>query len=358
MKNKDKKNLAVIFLSILFFASAMSTQNVKGLGVSHRDSSWASLVLTGPDLTAPGSAEIYTLSGTFSTNVSGSVHLKLWINTASQQQEVIFDNFVLNSRNYLAGSSFVKSYQVMIPTDAESNNFVYATIDAVSSYIVNVAVTLIQNPTYSELQNQVFQLQTDLTNLEIKLSNLNSTYTNLLANYNGLLNNSASDRSSLLAQIGNLQTQLNDLNSTNSDLQFQITNLQTEKTNLLTQASTLQQNNSNLQAQVNTLQTENNELISQNTVLQDQVSQLQYNSTNLQIIINTLTNQSSSIQSQLNNFQAENNDLKATNNTISTLMYLATFVAIVFIAATAYIIFIVVRGKDSKNTSENETPVS
>jgi hypothetical protein len=67
----------------------------------------------------------------------------------------------------------------------------------------------------------------------------------------------------------------------------------------------------------------------------------------MQVIVDTLNSKAAALQLQVE-------DLQATNGTISILMYLATFLAVIFVVTTVSIIVIVVKRK--KTTSE-EAPL-
>ena len=373
MKTGYIKKALVAILAVLVLVSIVLAPSAKALTLSYNDSVWSSLSVTGPDVTRPGNSEIYTVSGRLSLNMTGSVHVTLWLNSTSQVQKTLLNTIVLPSGTYQAGNNFVQSYQVIIPSDAANNKYLYANLDAGASHFTSIILTLVQNPTYSELQTQVVQLQTNVTNLgsqvnnlqtqldaakanstslQNQLTSLNSTYKTLLANYNSLVSNSTSDKSALLSQISVLEGELNNLNSTNAALQSQLAGLQsqlneaqTNSTSLSSQVAILKGNNSALQTQANNLQTDKDSLLNQTASLQNPVSRLQFNSTNLQTMVDNLSNQTSTLHLQVS-------DLQSKNSTTSILMYLATFVAVAFIVATAYIILIVVKRKE-KITEEN-----
>ena len=369
-------------LAVLVLVSIVFAPSAKALTLTFNDSVWSSLSVTGPDVTRPGNSEIFTVKGGLSLNMTGSVHVTLFLNSTSNVQETLLNTIVLASGTYLAGNGFVQSYQVTIPNDAANNKYIYANLDAGASHFTNIVLTLVQNSTYPELQTQIVQLQANVTSLSAQVNSLqtqlntakanstslqnqltsvNSTYTTLLANYNSLVSNSTSDKSALLSQISVLEDELSSLISTNAALQSQLAELQsdnsviqsqlngaqTNNTSLSSQVAVLKSNNSALQTQVNSLQADKDSLLNQTTVLQNQVSRLQFNSTNLQTMVDNLNNQTSTLRLQVS-------DLQSKNSTTSILMYLATFVAVAFIAATAYIILIVVKRKGNKT---EETPL-
>lgn len=376
MKSRNLKNLLMPILASMLLLSIVLIPSAKALTLNYNDSVWASLSVTGPDLAKPGNVEIYTVLGSLSSNMTGFVYLTLWVNSTSGVQENIFSTYVLSSGSYLAGNSFIQSYQVTIPNDTANNEYVYATLNAGTSQISKIVLTLVQNVTYSGLQSLYIQAQSNIvhlttevnslqnqlniatansTNLQQQLDEVNSNYATLLSEYKSLSNSSTSDISTLQSNITALKNQLSSLNSTNNQLQSQITALQTQNGQLQTQLNqvqtdnaslssevdTLKQNNTSLQNQVTTLQADKASLLNQTSTLQTQTNKLQFNNTNMQYLINVLNNQTISLQSQVK-------DLQSKNTSTSILMYLATVIAVIFVVATAYILITVVKRKGKK----------
>ena len=384
MRTLNKKQVLVGILAITVLASLMLAPSAKAMNITYSNTFFTYLTITGPDQTRPGNTETYTISGSLGSNMSGSVRLRLWLYTNTQTLRILIDTDVLATGNYLAGSFFIKSYPIIIPSDADNNKYVYAQIDAGTSRLTNLTVTLVQNPTYSELQTQVSQLQTQVNNLTTQLSTLQNQLNTLQANNTNLQNqvgNLTIEKAALQLQVNNLQgnnsalqAQLSILNGSSTELQSQLATLQTEKTALQAQVNSLQTEKSSLQAQVNDLQANNTELgsqvvglqsdkaslqilvnnldgnntelLNQTNNLQAQVNNLQLNCTNLQAIVDTFSLQIASLKLQAS-------ELESQNSTNTILMYLATGVAAAFIAVTGYFLFMVLR---KKKTSE-ETPL-
>jgi predicted nuclease with TOPRIM domain len=373
MKNKMWTLLLAGILVLSFLASSMLVPDTKALAFNYSDSTFFNNLSTtsSPDVVKPEGVVTVNITGKLAVNQSLIFSVSFYVATASQPSSLIGStNMVLNS-----AVATVTNYPIIVPSNALNNAYVYATISNGTTTFSKILISLVQNPTYSELQALYNQLQTNMTNLKAEvtilqtqldsansnstslqnqLTNLNSTYRTLLANYTSLVSNSTSDKSALLSQISVLENQLSSLNSTNAALQSQLAGLQsqlngaqTNNTSLSSQVAILKGNNSALQTQVNNLQADKDSLLNQTASLQNQVSRLQFNSTNLQTMVDNLSNQTSTLHLQVN-------DLQSKNSTTSILMYLATFVAVAFIVATAYIILIVVKRKGKETV---ETPL-
>jgi peptidoglycan hydrolase CwlO-like protein len=367
MKTGYTKKALVTILAGLIFASVILAPSAKALTFNFTDASSVDLtVSTSSNVIESGDMVTFTVTLTLNTFLNGNAHARIWLNNSAQVAVNLVNQDLMTSKNWSAGTSFNLPYTVVIPTNVANNNYVYATIDVGTKHFSNLVIALVQSPTYFELQTQIIQLQGNVTSLAAQVNSLqtqfdvatanssslqnqltilNSTYKTLLANYNSLVSNSTSDKSALLSQISVMEGELSSLNSTNAALQSQLNQAQTNSTSLSSQVAVLQGNNSALKTQVNSLQADKDSLLNQTAVLQNQVNRLQFNSTNLQTMVDNLSNQTSTLHLQVS-------DLQSKNSTTSILMYLATFVAVAFIVATAYIIFIVIKrkGKDTEGT--------
>lgn len=371
MNTHNVKKMLFAVIAWVLVALIVLAPSTKAFNYSYTDNFLTYFgVSSSPDIVSPG--------GTVSANITGLLrdssqsvvfHITYYVDTSSQTYKLV------NAQDlYLSGNSIpnIAYTQITVPLDALSNTFVYAVISNGTITFSKVPIALVLNPTYSALQTQNLQLQANLTslgaqvsslqnqletakanstNLQNQLVALNATYTSLLANYTAFVNNSTSDKFSMLNQISTLQNQLSAVNATNNNLQAQLENLQTQNSQLQTQLneaqidsaslSALQENNTSLQNQVNALKVEQASYLNQTSTLQAQVNRLQFNNTNMQSIVDNLNNQTITLRMQVE-------DLESTNGTVSILMYLASFVAVIFIVATATILVIVVKRKGKK----------
>jgi len=193
--------VGILIVGILSMASL--TPNAKAHSVTYNDDVWTYLIVSGPDLTKPGDTESYTVSGRLSVTAYGSVHIKFWLDTSSEPNKVILEEDALSYGTYSAGYTFTKTYQVFIPADAINNKYIYAKLDTTSRHFSNFGISLIQNPTYTELQSQVTLLQSQVNSLQ-------------------------SEKTSLQSQVDSLQSQVNDLQTNKTNLQSQVDSLQSE----------------------------------------------------------------------------------------------------------------------------------
>ena len=315
--NLHKKQLIVSALAIVVLTSIAFAPASKALNFNFKDNFLSSITVSGnPDVTKPGGIVTANVTGKLVlANQSAIFHIKFYLDTSTQSSLVLVEADLALPTNNRVGTV---QYAVPIPPEALNNTYLYASVyDDVRNF-TKIPVSLIQNPTYTELQSQVSQLQTQVASLNAQLNNIQGNNTGL-------------------------KSQINTLQSEKASLQAQVNDLQAEKVTLQAQVSNLQANNSALQSQVNALQANNTEQLVQISDLQVQVSRLQQNATSLQSIADTLNLQVSSLQTQIS-------DLPSQNGTTSILMYLAIFVAAVFIASTGYFLF--VRLKRKKTTTE------
>jgi predicted nuclease with TOPRIM domain len=380
MKLRKGRSVLATLLAGLILTLLVLAPSAQALTLNYSDSIWATLSVTGPDITKPGNSEVYTVQGRLAANMTGSVRLSLTLNSTAGATVALLSATVLASGNYITGNSFIQSYNVVIPSDAANNKYIYATVEAGASHLNTLVVSLVQSPTYGEQQTLIAQLQANVTDLsdeinslkaqlndaqagsegvQEQLESLNQTYNSLLNNYNSLINSSNSDKSDLLRQIGDLQNQTSNLNSTiasltsqiaslqseNSQLQLQLNQAQADSASLAAQIEILQGNNTGLENALNSTQGDKDSLLSQISDLQNQNNRLTLNNSNLKFLAETYSNQTEVLQAQIS-------DLQAQNSTTNIMLYLALFVAAAFIAATAYIVFIVVKGKGRKKAED------
>jgi len=254
--NLNKKQLIVSALAISVLASLVLAPSAKALSFNYSDSFLSYLTVSGsPDVTKPGSITTANVTGKLvAANQSAIFHITFYMDTVTQPSTVLVEADIALPINNGVGTV---QYAVPIPLDALNNTYLYANISDNTRFFSKIPISLIQNPTYTELQSQA---------------------------------------SSLTAQLNSLQAQL----------------------------SILQVNNADLQSQV--------------TELHRQVNTLQLNSTNLQTIVDNFSAQITSLKSQVKELQSQ-------NGTTSILMYIAAFVAAVFIATTGYFLSVILKKK-------------
>lgn len=360
MMSLNRKQTFVSVLSMVVLASLVLVPTTKAIGITYNDSYFNYLsVSSNEDVTKPGNFTTVTITGKLLVNQSAVFEVRFYVDTTAQQATTIGSTYLVLPVNYGVGTVI---YPILIPTGALNNTYVYATISNGTTIFSKIPVTLVQNPTYSELQVQLSQLQSSVSSLNAQVSSLQNQISTLQVSNANLqnqiisltnekvalqvqVNSLQSNVSSLNAQLSSLQTQLNALNANNTSLQNQIASLTNEKAALQAQISNLLGNNSALQeqlgslnasslalqSQVNSLQTEKsnlqtqtNELQANNTNLESQVVSLQSNKETLQTLVNTLElnntellNQANDLQAQISNLQLNCTNLQVLVDTFS-----------------------------------------
>lgn len=214
---KDKKLLVldVLVIGILWLSLAPMA---KGLVFTYSDNV-INLTVSGPDLAKPGTNETFTVSGKFAVVANDFVYIVLWLNTSSQPFKVILEEYALPPRTYNATDTFSKTYQVLIPNDAINNRCIYANVTTSIRHF-SFDISLVQNPTYTELQSQVTALQSQLSSLQAQNDDLQSQVNGLQA-----------DKSQLRSQVDSLNSDVTNLNSQISSLQSQLNDIRAQDTN-------------------------------------------------------------------------------------------------------------------------------
>lgn len=181
---------SVLAMGILWLSLA---PNAKALSFTYDDPS-INLTVSGPDLAKPGNTESFTVSGSFTVGtIYDFVNITLWLETSSQPSKVILEKVALPPGAYNEGYTFTKTFQVFIPNDAINDRYVYANMTTNIRQFSKIVISLVQNPTYTELQSQatslqsqVNSLQADKNELQSQIDSLNSNITDLETKINGL----------------------------------------------------------------------------------------------------------------------------------------------------------------------------
>jgi len=178
MKTGNNK-IVVIGILIGILAMMSFVQNAEAFRLWFSDDVWFELSVEGPSLTKPGNTETYTVSGTLwgvgyakDPKTTTKVHIKFWVVTYSQAYKVLLEEDALPYGTYPAGHNFTKTYQISIPTDAVNNGIVWAKLDTSTTNFSDFCVSLIQDPTYSELESQIKNLQYQLENIRTAVTSL------------------------------------------------------------------------------------------------------------------------------------------------------------------------------------------
>jgi hypothetical protein len=202
---KQLKQLAIAFFVVIGVLSVVcAVPKGNALTVNYGDDYWNHVIVTGPDTVEPGNVESYTVEAKLRLQANTAVKVTFIVDTASEQSKIILEetpvpflNYPGGGAGYVAGATFSKTYKVTIPNDAINNTFVRCNIGTELAS-VSTAVSWVQDPTYSSLQDQI--------------SSLNSTLAILQSTYGGSASEIMSLQSLVLtlqSEKENLQNQLN-----------------------------------------------------------------------------------------------------------------------------------------------------
>ncbi len=352
----SKSFLIMFSLAICLLTVLVIQPSAQALSYSYNDGVWQYIIVSGPDTVKQGTTYLFNFTMKQVGFALVGVTVRFIVNTGAELPSIIMPNpfTVTNNTNVFV------PIPVQVPADALNNTYLNVTIDAGNQHFSNLQISLVQNPTYQELQQQLISLLNQQTNLTSQINNLQAQLTAALANNSALqnqLNALQINGSALQSQIASLQAQVNNLQSTNGQLQSQVTSLQTTNDGLRSANNDLQSQVSNLNSSNAVLQNQIDDLNSSNIALQTQINWLQMNNTGLQTQLNTqvtqitrITSENSQLQSQLADdssqiaaLQTQVSQLQADNGNATTLMLLAALVAAIFVATTAYIIIFMIR---------------
>jgi len=292
-----KKLLFVMIFTIFVIGFATDLNSVKAFNWNYYDGIWDIRVYA-PDIIKPGKTENFTVYVMLHQKRNDTLHLKLYLNTTTQLNWVIFEGDVLPYLEHPLGYYVTWIRNITIPSNAVNNGYIYARLETLDKYFNSMIVSIVQEPPYTTLETQI------------------TTLTQLISNYT--------------AQINSLNIQINTLQITKLTLQEQVANLTTqvsslisEKTSLQNQVNTLQQNVTSLEAQILTLKT-------QRDSLQSQVNSLTSEKAILTTQVNTLTTEKANLTAQVASLTNESGMYKNYAYGLGALAIIAILVAIYF----------------------------
>jgi hypothetical protein len=180
MKKGFSKLLAVTLL-LAMFTSVMLVQQATAINSSYGDGDLNYLaVSSNPDVVKQGATVNIAVNAKLADNLNQTdiFHVKVYADTANETAKMLADGYlILNSPVNETAPAGQYLTTVVIPTDAITNTYVYATIsDQTGRTYSRITLALIQPNTYYELQNQLDQLQAQNNSLQ----STNNTTTLLL----------------------------------------------------------------------------------------------------------------------------------------------------------------------------------
>ena len=226
MKITLTRQILVAAFILMVLSSMALVQTTKALSFNYSDNFLSTFsVSSNIDIAKPGSSITATVTGQLAVNGQSTIfHIAFSVDTISQSGKVLDERDLV-----LSNISRTAVAQLIVPSDALNNTYVFATIGNGTIVFSKIPITLIQNPLYSEQQSQIATLQNQLATALANSTTLQNQITIL-----------QSDKAALQGQLNSLNATLIGLQSTNSALQQQISILQTNNTNLQSQLSTLQ----------------------------------------------------------------------------------------------------------------------
>ncbi len=312
---------------------ALSAQEIYSIymaqAFTYSDDVWDYLTVTGPDLIKPGNVGSYTVSGRLSSAIPyGGVNVSFMVDTSSQLSKVILTDTPVPDVGFRPeGYNFTKTYQLAIPSDALNNRFVKAQLNATSRTFTAFGVSMVQSPSYSELESLVSSLQA-------QIASLNSQITSLQSNVSSL----QSQIQTLQSEKANLTSQLSNANAQISSLQSQITSLQSSYTSSQSQVS-------GLQSQLQTVQSQKADLESQLGSVQADLDDANSQMADLTTQLNEANTSKSNLQTQLNGLQLSLDGTNAQLDTTNNYMYVALVLSGIFIGIAVVLAVLLVRKK-------------
>jgi septal ring factor EnvC (AmiA/AmiB activator) len=355
MKTFNKKNILITLIAITLLV-ATNPYLTKAVSFNYADGflDYFKVAAT-PDIAKPGDIVTVNITSRIAISTQSTIfHIKIYIDTTTQTPAIQAEADLGLPINSVSNTYLT---QIIIPTGARNNTYLYLNAtDGVRTFS-KIPLALIQNPPYATLEINLSTLQSQIANLTTQLNTIQTANSGLQTQINALQN----ERTTLQNQIAQLQSNgstsqnlITQLQTANSALQTRINELDSENSALKSQITTFQQNSAILQTdkeslttQLNNSQTQNSEFQLQISSLQTQVNSLQLNNTNLQSILNALNIQTATLQTQIN-------ELESQNSTTNILMYLAIFVAVLFIIVTAFIITLIFKKKNTKSSITQE----
>jgi hypothetical protein len=164
-KGRTKKILASILITafVVLFASSPAVQ---ALDFTCNDEFFAYLIVSGsPDIVKLGEIVQVVVTGKLTGlfNVSATLHIALFVDTATNPREVIAQGDLFLPAD---ASESNATFSVAIPTNAISNTYLTASVTETFRSYSQIHISLIQNPPYDELRSQVQSLQAQNNDLQ------------------------------------------------------------------------------------------------------------------------------------------------------------------------------------------------
>jgi hypothetical protein len=156
-----------------FWAFVASAPSAQALGFNASDSSLSYLVVScSRDLAKQGETLSISVTGKLAavSNVSDTFHITIYVDSSTQPSQAISEGDLVLSADATEGTAH---FSVAVPSDAINNTYLYMSLTDNSRTYSKISLSLIQSPTYFDLQAQNSDLQTRNDELESSNSALN-----------------------------------------------------------------------------------------------------------------------------------------------------------------------------------------
>jgi len=154
MKTGKKKQLFALIAATAFLALFTLAPSAQALKFNSSDFTLNYLIVTGtPDLAKPGDTISISVAGKLAmpTNVTEIFQITFYVDTVTQPAKTITNGNLVLPEDATEGTAH---FSIAIPSDTLNNTYLYMTISDGSRTYSKISITLIQNPTYFELEVQ------------------------------------------------------------------------------------------------------------------------------------------------------------------------------------------------------------
>jgi preprotein translocase subunit SecG len=173
MKMGRRKQIGAFIVATAFLTLILLAPSARALAFNATDASLSYIVVSGnPDVAKPGETVSVSVTGKLAiiSNVSDTLHITIYVDSLTQPSQVISEGDLVLSADATERTAHIS---VAIPTDVINNTYLYMSLTDNSRTYSKISLSLIQNPTYFDLQVQNSNLQTRNNELESSSGTLN-----------------------------------------------------------------------------------------------------------------------------------------------------------------------------------------
>ncbi len=152
-----------MILTLFIVGFSTDLQGVKAFNWNYYDGIWDIRVFA-PDVIKPGKTENFTVYVMLHQARNDTLHLRLYLNTTTQTNWVIFEGDILPYTQHPLGYYLTWVRNITIPVNAVNNGYIRARLETIDKYFNAMIVSVVQEPPYSTLQSQVTTLSLQIAN--------------------------------------------------------------------------------------------------------------------------------------------------------------------------------------------------